>query len=189
MGDTLFHFIFPFLALLIARPKFKHRLIVAILLAASAALLDIDHFFGMVPRGTLHNVFVTLVFPLTIFALAFVFEKKGTYYKNVSLALLLFLFSHPMVDIFTGGAGLKLFYPLSEQEFFLNSIKFSIPLPNGQIGYVISSNGIGLSIYTAMILAVIFVEDFNRFLMKLKKPEKALIKTIEYEEKKIEKEI
>ena len=93
-----------------------------------------------------------------------------------------------MVDIFTGGAGVKLLYPLSEWEFLFNWIQVGIPMPNGQIGYVISSNGIGLTIYTAMILAVIFIEDFNRFLMKLKQPEKALVETIKYEEKKIEKE-
>jgi len=189
--DTLFHFIFPFFALMIARIRFKHRLPIAFAMAASTALLDVDHFFGLVPRGTFHNIFVTLVLPLSIFALAFILEKKGTYVKNVSLTLALFLFSHPIADVFTGSAPVLLFYPFSNAEFYLNSIKVYSPIPmeNGFVPAVIDSGGIGLTIFFAMILSVIFVEDFNKFLMRYKKPERAFEKTVKLEQKKIEKEL
>jgi len=189
MGDTLFHFLFPLMALLIARLRFRHRISVSVMMAASAALLDVDHFFGLEARATLHNIFFTLLFPLVLYAVAFIYEKRGNYYKNIFLALLLVWFSHPMIDIFTGGAGVKLLYPVSNQQFLFNSFQYGIPLPTGVTGYVISSNGIGLTVYSAMILAVIFVEDFNKYLMKLRKPEKALIEAITYEERKIKKEL
>jgi len=189
MGDVLFHFVFPLLALMIARIRFRHSLIIVFLLALSSALLDVDHFFGMLPRGTLHNIFVTLLFPLSLYIIALASEKKGMYYKNICLALLLVLFSHPMIDIFTGGAGVMLLYPISDQEFFFNTLRFGVPLPNGLTGYIISSNGIGLSIYTAMILTVIFVEDFNKRMMKFRKPDKALLKTLKFEQKKIKREL
>ncbi len=188
--DTLFHFVFPFFALMIARIKFKHRLPIAFVMAASAALLDVDHFFGMVPRGTLHNVFVTLLLPLSIFVIAFLFEKKGTYIKNVSLTLALFLFSHPLADVFTGQAPVKMFYPLSNMDVWLNSFKVLSPIPmaNGFVPTVVDSGGIGLLIYFLMILSVIFVEDFIKILMRVRNPERAFERTVKKEEKKIEKE-
>ncbi len=189
--DTLFHFIFPFFALMIARIRFKHRLPIAFAMAASTALLDIDHFFGMVPRGTLHNIFVTLFLPLSIFVLAFIFEKRGTYIKNVSLTLALFLFSHPLADVFTGSAPVLLLYPFSNAEFYLNSIRVYSPIAmeNGFVPTVVDSGGVGLTIFFLMILSVIFVEDFIRFLMRYRKPEKAFEKTIRKERNKIEKEL
>jgi len=189
--DTLFHFIFPFFALMIARIKFKHRLPIALLLAASTALLDVDHFFGMVPRGTLHNIFVTLLLPLSIFALTFVFEKKGTYIKNIGLTLALFWFSHTIADMFTGSDTVKLFYPLSNAGYSLTGFQILSPIPmaNGFYPEIVSSAGIGLTIYFVMILSVIFVEDFIRFLTHGRKPERALRKTVRLEEKRIGKEM
>ena len=188
--DTLFHFVFPFFALMIARIKFKHRLPVAFMLAASTALLDVDHFFGLVSRGTLHNIFVTILFPISLFALAFLFEKKGTYMKNISLTLLLFWASHPIADLFTGAAPVKLLYPLSNQEFWLNNIKILSPIAmhDGFVPSIVDSGGIGLSIFFLMILSAIFVEDFVKILIRYRKPNRALQKTIELEEHKIEKE-
>src|SRR5437867_12553870 len=98
--DALFHFIFPLIALLAARVKIKHELPVALGLAFSAAALDIDHFFGMVARATLHNIFVVLLFPLALFILSLRFEKASNYYKNITLTLLLFWLSHPISDMF-----------------------------------------------------------------------------------------
>ncbi len=187
--DTLFHFVFPFFALMIARIKFKHRLPIAFLLAASTALLDIDHFSPFVSRGTFHNIFFTLFLPLTVFALAFFFEKRSTYIKNISLTLALFWFSHPMADVFTGSAPVLLFYPVSDMPVFLNSLRVPITLPSGVTASIIDSGGIGLTIFFLMILSAIFVEDFVRFLMRYRKPGRAFEKTVELEQKKIEKEL
>jgi membrane-bound metal-dependent hydrolase YbcI (DUF457 family) len=188
MADVLFHFIFPFLALMIARTRFKHRIIVAVLLAVSTVLLDLDVLFG-IHRATLHSIFVTLFFPLTLYILALRFEKKGTYYKNIALVLMLFWFSHPMIDIFMGAGGVRLLYPVSDVEFYFNSISIAVPNLCGGSCYIVSSNGIGLSIYAAMVLAVIFVEDFNKRIMKLKKPDKAFLRTLKFEQRKIKREL
>src|SRR5437867_7562976 len=115
--DALFHFTFPLIALLAARVKIKHEIPVMLGLAFSAAFLDIDHFFGMVARGTLHNIFVVFFFPLALFFLSLKFEKGGTYYKNISLTLLLFWFSHPISDMFNVGEGVLFFYSFSNDYY------------------------------------------------------------------------
>ena len=194
--DTLFHFIFPLIAILAARIKVKHKISIIFGLALVTALLDIDHFFG-VPRGTLHNIFITLILPMFFLLLSFKFEK-GDYYKNISLILLLFLFSHTILDMFTEGGvkldmftegGVKLFYPFSDQSYDLTKFLISIQLPSGIEVHLISTSGIGLTIYFVMILSVIFVEDFIRYLKREKRVEKAFLETIQAEEKKIEKGI
>jgi membrane-bound metal-dependent hydrolase YbcI (DUF457 family) len=152
-----------------------------------AVFLDIDHFIG-VTRGSLHNIFVTLLLPIILFILALKLEKKGDYYKNVSLVLLLFLFSHPILDMFTE-EGVVLFYPFSTQFYDLSYLSLTIVLPSGIQAYVISTAGVGLTIYFLMVLSAIFVEDFLKVLKRERKLEKALVKTMEEEEKKIEKEL
>lgn len=188
MSDSLFHFVFPFLAIMATGIKMKHRIIVALILASLAVLLDIDHFFGMVARGTLHNVFVTLLLPFSLFLIALKFEKRGNFWKNIFLMTALVLFSHPMVDMFVGSAGVKILYPLSEESYLFNFIKIPITLPDGFVASIISSEGIGFSIFTLFIFGIIFVEDFVNILTRSKRPDKAFEKTLEKEEKKIEKE-
>src|SRR6266550_4529535 len=157
--DTLFHFVFPLIALMAARVKIKHEIPVAFGLAFSAAALDIDHFFGMVPRGTFHNVFVVILLPISLFILSLKFEKGATYYKNITLTLLLFLCSHPIADMFEPG-GVKFFYPFSNDYNDLSALSLTIPLSPGTNGYLISTGGVGLTIYFLMIFGVIFIDDF-----------------------------
>lgn len=112
MPDILFHFIFPIIAMLATRPKVKHRITTIIILAfIGSVVMDLDHFDPFVARGTFHNIFVTLLIPLVLIVLAFMYEKKGTYYKNLSIVLLLVLFSHTIADMFSEGE-VKLFYPI-----------------------------------------------------------------------------
>ena len=185
--DALFHFIFPLIALLAARVKIKHEVPVMLGLAFSAAFLDIDHFFGMVARGTLHNIFVVLLLPLTLFIVSLKFEKGGTYYKNVALTLLLFWFSHPVSDMFNPGEGVLLFYPFSNTIYNLSGLDLTVPLAGGSTGYIISTGGIGLTIYFLMILGVIFIDDFLEIFKKEGKILKAIKDTIFSEERKIAK--
>lgn len=185
--DALFHFVFPLIAILTARIRIKHKIGTCLTLATIAVFLDVDHFVGAT-RGSLHNIFVTLLLPIVLFILAFKFERKGDYYKNVSLVLLLFLFSHPILDMFTEG-GVMLFYPFSTQYYDLSHLSLTITLPSGIQGYIISTAGIGLTTYFLMILSVMFVEDFLKIFKRERKLEKAFIKTVEEEEKKIEKEL
>jgi membrane-bound metal-dependent hydrolase YbcI (DUF457 family) len=173
------------MAMMAARVKVKHSIRVSIALAAVTALLDVDHFFGFTARATFHNIFVVVVFPLILFL---IFLKKGNkQYMNLSLALLLFLVSHPIVDMFTEG-GVAIFYPISEQKYDLS--KFSLPMFTafGQ-GYVISTAGVGLTIYFLLVLGVIFIEDLLNYFREDKTIEYTFGKTVKKEEKKIEKEL
>lgn len=189
MSDSLFHFVFPFLAIMATGLKIKHRIAVAFTLAMLAVLLDVDHLFGMVARGTLHNVFVTLLLPLGLFVVALKFEKTGTFWKTVTLMAALVLFSHPMVDMFVGNAGVHIFYPLSDQMYLFNFIQIPLTLSNGTVVSVISSEGIGMSMFVLFIFGVIFVEDFVNMLAKTKDPEAAFIEAIEKEERNIERQL
>ncbi len=188
MSDALFHFTFPFLAIMATGLKMKHRIIVATILALLAVSLDVDHFFGMVARGTFHNVFVTLLLPIAIFLVALKFEKKGNFWKTVALMTALVLFSHPMVDLFVGSAGVKIFYPFSTESYLFNFIRVPITLPDGFVASIVSSEGIGMSIFVIFIFGVIFVEDFVRILTHTKRPEAAFEKTMIKEQRKIKKE-
>lgn len=184
--DTLFHFIFPLIAMLAARIKVKHSITVSITLAASTALLDVDHFFGLVARGTFHNIFVTVLFPIILFL---IFFKKGNKkYMHLSLILLLFLVSHPILDMFTEG-GVELLYPFSEQKYDLSKFSLTVPLPSGVNAYVVSTAGVGLTIYFLLILSVIFIDDFLKYFEKDKKIGYTFEQTLKKEEKKIEKEL
>jgi len=182
--DSLFHFVFPLIAILAARIKVKYKIRTCLFLAAATAMLDIDHVIG-VSRGTLHNVFITVLFPVAMLILSFKLEKKGeTYFKNVSLIMLLFLISHPIADMFTEG-GVMFFYPFSHQ--FYDLTRFSIKSP---WGYIVSTAGIGLTIYFLLIMSCIFMEDFMSVLKRRRyKDGIAVVKTIEKETKKIEKEL
>lgn len=138
--DTLFHFIFPLIAMMAARIKVKHSIRVSIILAAAAALIDVDHFFGLVARGTFHNIFVTVLFPIVLFLIFF--KKKNKHYMHLSLILLLFLVSHPILDMFTEG-GVELFYPFSNQMYDLSKFSLTIPLQGGgRIHYLYSRSRI-----------------------------------------------
>ena len=188
MSDSLFHFVFPFLAIMATGLKLKHRIVVAAVLASLAVFLDVDHFFGLVARGTFHNIFVTLLLPFSLFLLALKFEKKGNFWKNITLMAALVLFSHPAADMFVGHAGVKIFYPISDEKYLFDFVSFPVTLPDGFVAHAISSEGVGLSIFTVFLLGVIFVEDFVNVLIKTKSLVKAFRKTVLKEERKIERQ-
>ena len=192
MADILFHFIFPIIAMLATRPKVKHRITVIVLFAFIASfVIDLDHFGPFVARGTFHNVFVTVLIPVIFIILAFIYEKKGTYYKNLSITLLLVLFSHPILDMFDEG-GVNFFYPISNTVYSLTEFNIASPIPinvPGITAYILKAEGVGLTIYFSMLLSIIFVEDFITVLQKIKEPDKAFLKTLQKEENKIRKEL
>ncbi|TAL48548.1 hypothetical protein EPN87_00270 [archaeon] len=189
MSDALFHFVFPFLAIMATGLKIKHRIAVAFTLAMFAVLLDVDHLFGMLARGTLHNVFVTLLLPFSLFLIALNFERKGTFWKTVTLMAALVLFSHPMIDMFVGQAGVHIIYPFSDQMYLFNFIRIPLTLADGTVASIISSEGIGMSMFVLFAFGVIFVEDFVKMLPKAKGTEMALVETIEKEERNIERQL
>lgn len=167
--DSLFHFVFPIIAVLAARINIKHIIKTSIAAAAITVLLDIDHVFG-IARGTFHNVFLTMLLPLLLLFLAFHF-KTNRYVKGFFFLLLIFLSSHLILDLFssppfgtivgiTEGSGVALFYPLSSIKY---SINFNIIISNDHSsleGYLASSLGFGILIFFAMIIVpCLFLDD------------------------------
>lgn len=182
--DSTFHFIFPLIIALAAKVHLRHGIIWVIGLSLATVLLDLDVFF--VHRATFHNIFVTLFLPMALVAIAFMLEKRGFKYKTLSLMLLLFLFSHTILDMGTEG-GVQLFYPLWDNVYQFGG-GLSVDLPAGQ-GYLISGLGISLALYFFILLMVLFAEDFARYFQKDREFEKAFLETINKEEKKLKKSL
>jgi membrane-bound metal-dependent hydrolase YbcI (DUF457 family) len=180
--DSVFHFIFPLIVALAARIHLKHGIEWVVGLALATTLIDLDVFF--IHRATFHNLFVTLLVPAVLVALAFQYEKKGTKFKTLSLVLLLFLFSHTLLDMGTE-AGVQLLYPLSSQVFqFTGGI--SAGLPTGA-GYLLSGTGVSLLLYFVVLLLALFIEDFINYFEKDRTVGKAFKATIRKEERKIKR--
>jgi membrane-bound metal-dependent hydrolase YbcI (DUF457 family) len=169
--DSLFHFIFPIIAVLAARPRTKHIIKTSIAAASIAVLLDLDHFIGL-ERALLHNIFVTLLLPLALLYFSFHF-RTNKYVKGFFFLLLIFLSSHLMLDLFSSPAfgtgigieenafGVALFYPLSNVRY---SINFNIIISKigyqSLEGYLVSSLGFGILLYFIIIIVpCLFLED------------------------------
>lgn len=187
MSDSLFHFVFPFIAIMATGLKMKHKVTIAIVLAIVAVGLDADHFFGLDARATFHNVFVTLLVPLALFGIAMVYEKRGDFWKHFFLIGVLVMFSHPAVDLFVGSGGVALFYPVSDEKYLFDFIHVPVTMPDGVVGSVISSEGVGLTVFMLFIFAIIFVNRFIDFLKRDKSLSRAVRDTVRSEEKEIEK--
>jgi len=182
--DSVFHFIFPLIIALAARVHLKHGIEWVLGLSLVTVLMDLDVFF--IHRATFHNLFVTLLLPAVLVALAFQYEKRGTKYKTLSLLLLLFLFSHTILDMGTE-AGVQLLYPFTGQVYqFTGGV--SVNLPAGE-GYLLSGLGTSLMLYFFMLLLVLFVEDFVNYFEKDRNVERALKDTIRKEEKKLKRQL
>ena len=181
--DSLFHFIFPLIVALAARIHLKHGLKWIVGLALATVLLDLDIF--LVHRATFHNLFVVLLIPAILVLLAFKYERRGTKYKTLSLVLLLFFFSHTILDMGTE-AGVQLLYPFSDQVYSFQGMTVANPFGPGEL---LSGEGIALLLYFAVLLLVLFVEDFISFFMKDKTVRKAFRDTVRKEEKKIKREL
>jgi membrane-bound metal-dependent hydrolase YbcI (DUF457 family) len=156
--DALFHFIFPLMAALAARIHMKHGLVAVLLMASSAVLIDLDYFMGPGLGGAMfHNLFFTLCVPFTI--LSIMYTWGGETERQAAMCLLLFLFSHTILDLFNEGQ-VALFYPISTMQFGIN---FNVMWGGYQI---ISSSGIGLLIYFSILLVCFFLQDIDRYMVK-----------------------
>jgi len=155
--DTLFHFLFTLIALYAARVHMKHHHLAPIAFAFIAVLPDLDHFFGMVPRGTLHNVFVTVLIPLLLILLAFKFERYGTKWKKAGILLLLVLTGHVVLDFFTG-SNVLFFYPVSDVPVNLNDFQIWYNI-GGQNYPVVSPDSAGVLIYTFRLAGAFFLDE------------------------------
>jgi len=163
--DSLFHFVFPIIAALAARINIKHPIRTIFISAFLTLLIDLDHFFGL-ERATFHNIFITVLIPLVLLLISFQL-KLNRYFKGFFFLLLIFLSSHLFLDLFsfpafgnyigiTEGEGVALFYPVINTHY---SINFNVKIPLKTIflpymieGYVISSLGFGILVYSILIL-------------------------------------
>ena len=156
--DMLFHFIFPLMAALAARIHMKHGVLAVATMAGSAVLIDIDHYMGSGLGGAMfHNLFFTLAVPFTI--LSIMYAWGGEMERQASMCILLFLFSHTILDLFSGGT-VALFYPISGQQFAIN---FSFAWGGYEI---ISASGIGLLMYFSILLMCFYLQEIDRYMVK-----------------------
>jgi len=156
--DALFHFIFPLMAALAARIHMKHGIPAVLIMASTAVLIDLDHFMGPGLGGAMfHNLFFTLAVPFTI--LSIMYTWGGETERQAAMCLLLFLFSHTILDLFSEGT-VALFYPITNMQF---GITANVMWGGYQI---ISSSGIGLLVYFSILIVCFFLQDIDRYLVK-----------------------
>ena len=155
--DVLFHFLFTLLALYAARVHVRNHHLAPLIFAFAATLPDFDHFFGMMPRATLHNVFVTILFPLALVALAFKYEKYGVYWKQMSILFFLVLASHSFLDFFTSYS-VMYFYPFSTQPVDLTGFNIQVNAA-GKDYPLMSSPSAGVLIYMVILMGAFFLEE------------------------------
>ena len=163
--DTLFHFVFPLMAAMAAQVHIKHpvkNLLIAAFLAS--IVLDLDHFI-FIERATFHNLFITLLLPSLLVFHAF--HKKASYEtKGLSIVLLIFLFSHTVLDVITE-PGVALLYPISEEYFVFNPSLW-IPLESTFVteGMLISPLGIGGLVYFVLVVIPCYFLDKSMQVME-----------------------
>ncbi|RLG19580.1 hypothetical protein DRN67_02350 [Candidatus Micrarchaeota archaeon] len=155
--DTLFHFLFTLIALYAARVHINHHHLAPFAFAFIATLPDMDHFFGMVPRCTFHNVFVTVLIPLLLILLAFKFERYGTFWKKSMILLLLVLTGHVVLDFFTGNS-VMFIYPVNEQAINLQGFAYWVTIDGRQYP-VVSPDSVGILIYCFILAGAFFLDE------------------------------
>lgn len=187
--DSVVHFIFPLVAALGARLHIKHGIPWVLTLSAAAVLLDIDHFIG-VPRATLHNVFVVVLIPVILIILAFKYERRTSIkYKSLSVAALLFLISHPILDIFDD-LGVKFFYPLSDKFYSFSNWTITTTISTGTQAQVLGPSGFAIIFFFLVLSGIYFLDEVIELMQKHHANiKKALKDAFREEEKEIEKEI
>lgn len=179
--DSLFHFLFPIIGALAARVHVKHGIRTIILLGVITVLIDVDHFIYGFDRMLFHNIFFTVVFPLVIILVVFL-SKSDYYMKGFSVMLFLFLSSHLILDIFTE-PGVALLFPLSAQYYLLDfNIYVPIASKFSSQGAIVSSAGIGVLIFTVLILfPCMFLDEIIFFMEKKHENFRSALKDVKKE--------
>lgn len=153
--DVAFHILISFILSIIINVKLKHKYWLYIAAAIGInGFIDADHFisslFGDV--SIFHNMFVFVLLPLVLYAVAFVYGRKRRTGVYPSIALLMFAItlSHMYLDV-AGGTPIFLEYPLSTTKFIFN------PSLSVNSGFVVIRNQ-----ETALILLGLLALAFNR---------------------------
>lgn len=168
--DAAFHFFFVMFFLFAARVHIKHHSLAPLFFAFVTMFPDIDHFFGLQSRVTFHNVFFTVLFPLALVAIAFLFEKKGVFWKQFAIILLVVLAIHPVLDLPTENHlyQVKYFWPVSQKGFSLDSSDFAPYFSIAQEHFLISPLSVSIALALLLMLPVWFLEETVDFMARKK---------------------
>jgi len=152
--------------------------------------MELNGRFIGVPRGTLHNVFITVLIPLILIILAFKLEPRTrTKFKELAVANFLFLVAHPILDLFDN-LGVQAFYPLSNQFYNFNDFAVRITISTGTKAYIAGPQAISIMIFFVVIALVFYLEEVVELMHKHHDNLRhALGLALKEEEKEIEKEL
>lgn len=159
--DSLFHFVFAFIAGMAVNTKLDHRPFWVALVALSAVLIDVDHLIFAYTR-TFHSLVFVVGVPALLFYAAYHREKESDSITYQSLAILLFvmLVGHVIADMFDGGT-LRLFYPFLSAEF---TVPASVELNFLKANWFVSTrDGAAIAVYGAVIGLAYYAEEFIYF--------------------------
>ncbi len=148
---------FVFLVLIAARVHVHHHVLAPFFLAFLTLFLDLDHYLGLQTRASFHSIFFAVGIPLVLLGLAWVFEKKGVFYKQLGLLLLVAWGSHLVLDL-PGSVGIHWLYPLSDHVLSLGSIGLYTTIQSGETVAVVSTLSIALLVALIIMIPVFFLE-------------------------------
>lgn len=188
--DSFFHFIFVLIFLIAARVHVKHHSLAPLFFALVTLTPDIDHFFGLQARATFHNIFITLLIPLSLVLVAFWFEKKGVFWKQFSLILLVALAVHPVLDLPTTNHAFEVqyFWPFSHQGISIDSTSFPEIFHFGGENYIVSPLSASMGIAFLIMLPILFLEETIGFMDRRKESLKTAAKDYSKEIAKLSRE-
>ncbi|MDY6769239.1 MAG: metal-dependent hydrolase [Candidatus Nanohaloarchaea archaeon] len=163
--DSLFHFVFAFIAGMAVNVKLDHEPMWVAVVALSAVLIDIDHLLflaGVLPfPRTFHALLFTVAAPLLLFYAAYLYERgtDSITYQSLSLLLLVMMIGHVTADLFNEGA-IRLFYPFTGTAFTAPQVTVSV-VKEGW--HVVTPESIVLALYGGIIGLAYYAEEFIYF--------------------------
>ncbi|MDY6762006.1 MAG: metal-dependent hydrolase [Candidatus Nanohaloarchaea archaeon] len=164
--DSLFHFVFAFIAGMAVNVRLDHRPLWVVLVAFSAVLIDIDHLLflaGALPyKRAFHSFLVVGLLPAALFYASYRYERgsESIRYQSLSLLLFVMLTGHVVADLFNEGA-VPLLYPLSSLLVTLPQGLEATVLQEGW--HVVTPESVSLALYGAIIGAAYYTEELIYF--------------------------
>ena len=149
--DSLFHFVFALVGgyALVKGLGVKYNPYTLVLLSLSSLLIDLDHlsvFIGLSESLKLHNIFIALI-PLLAYII----------YRNIYfIVFTVMLLGHLIADTVQGIYGIPLFYPLTKTTYLIPK-KWEIYLGGDPTSPIVSTFGIGITLYFGLILLIIII--------------------------------
>ncbi|MBU1197398.1 hypothetical protein KJ765_02695 [Candidatus Micrarchaeota archaeon] len=158
--DSLFHFLFGFIAALALDLHKRHKLWFVGLAALMGVLLDFDYFLTSTTLRPFHNVFIAIVLPIGLFFILRHFRShwSARELEFFFLVMAAMLTGHLVADMFLDHEAIL--FPLTDATFSFVDLQHLIPF---EFKPFISPLGIALVVYTIVILLIRFAEDYVYF--------------------------